>query len=363
VLLRLAYLAVTNTFALVRLLPMSDRDKDIEILALRHQLLVLQRQVGKPAFTGTDRVVLASLLHSLPRQKLRQLLLLVRPDTILHWHRDLIKRRHAATCAPKRRGRPPTVRSIRALVLRLARENSSWGYRRIHGELATLGIKVAASTVWEILREHGVTPAPQRQCTTWADFLRSQADALLACDFFETRTLTGARLYVFAVIEHATRRIRILGATAHPTAAWVVQLGRNLVMDLEDVDSRARFLIRDRDSKFTQAFDAVLADAGLQVVKSGVRMPRMNSIMERWIQTCRHELLDRTLIWDQRHLLHALREFESFYNGHRPHRALDQAAPLRSLPEPITEPGQILRLNVHRQDRLGGTLHEYKHAA
>ena len=141
-LLRLAYLAVTNTFALVRLLPMSDRDKDIEILALRHQLLVLQRQVGKPAFTGTDRVVLASLLHSLPRQKLRQLLLLVRPDTILHWHRDLIKRRHAATCAPKRRGRPPTVRSIRALVLRLARENSSWGYRRIHGELATLGIKV-----------------------------------------------------------------------------------------------------------------------------------------------------------------------------------------------------------------------------
>jgi hypothetical protein len=130
-------------------------------------------------------------------------------------------------------------------------------------------------------------PAPQRQSTTWADFLRSQADALLACDFFETRTLTEARLYIFAVIEHATRRIRILGATAHPTAAWVVQLGRNLVMDLEDVDSRARFLVRDRDSKFTQAFAAVLTDSGLRVVKSGVRMPRMNSIMERWIQTCR----------------------------------------------------------------------------
>src|SRR5258708_7361219 len=133
------------------------------------------------------------------------------------------------------------------MVLRVARGNSCWGYRRIHGELATLGIKVAASTVWEILREHGVTPAPQRQSTTWTDFLRSQADALLACDFFETGTLTGARLYVFAVIEHATRRIRILGATAHPTATWVVQLGRNLVMDGEDVDSRARFLVRDRD--------------------------------------------------------------------------------------------------------------------
>ncbi|MGK4580391.1 integrase core domain-containing protein [Kitasatospora sp. HPMI-4] len=362
-LLRLAYLAVTNTFTLLRLLPMSDRDKDIEILALRHQLLVLQRQVGKPAFTDTDRAVLAGLLHHLPTDKLRRLLLLVRPDTILRWHRDLLKRRHAATCTPRRRGRPPTVRSIRTLVLRLARENSSWGYRRIHGELAALGIKVAASTVWEILREHGIPPAPERDSTTWADFLRSQAHALLACDLFETRTLTGSRLYVFAAIEHATRRVRILGATAYPTADWVVQLGRNLVMDLEDAGSRARFLIRDRDSKFTAAFDAVLADAGLEIVKSGVRMPRMNSIMERWIQTCRRELLDRTLIWDQRHLLHTLREFESFYNGHRPHRALGQAAPLRPLPEPITEAGQIRHLEIHRRDRLGGTLHEYQHAA
>nr|QIY76805.1 transposase [Streptomyces sp. RLB1-33] len=361
--LRLAYLTVTNAVTLLRLLPMSDRDKDIEILALRHQLLVLQRQVRKPAFTDTDRAVLAGLLHRLPMGKLRQLLLLVRPDTIMRWHRDLLKRRHAATCIPKRRGRPPTVRSIRTLVLRLARENSSWGYRRIHGELAALGIKVAASTIWEILREHGIPPAPERESTTWADFLRNQADALLACDFFETRTLTGARLYVFAVIEHATRRIRILGTTAHPTADWVVQLGRNLVMDLEDAGSRVRFLIRDRDSKFTQAFDAVLTDAGLEIVKSGVRMPRMNSIMERWIQTCRRELLDRTLIWDQRHLLHALREFESFYNGHRPHRALRQAAPLRSLPEPTTEPGQIKHLEIRRRDRLGGTLHEYQHAA
>jgi transposase InsO family protein len=365
VLLRLAYLAVTNTFTLLRLLPMSERDKDIEILVLRHQLLVLQRQAGKPVFTATDRALLAGLLHHVPTGKLRRLLLLllVRPDTILRWHRDLLNRRHAATCVPKRRGRPPAVRSIRALVLRLARENSSWGYRRIHGELAALGIKVAASTVWEILKEHGIPPAPEREGTTWADFLRSQADALLACDFFETRTLTGARLYVFAVIEHATRRIRILGATAHPTADWVVQLGRNLVMDLEDAGSRATFLIRDRDSKFTQAFDVVLANAGLEVVKSGVQMPRMNSIMERWVQSCRHELLDRTLVWHQRHLLHVLREFESFYNGHRPHRALGQAAPLRPLPEPSTELGQIEHLGVRRRDRLGGILHEYQHAA
>jgi putative transposase len=362
-LLRLAYVTATTAVMLMRLLPMSDRDKDLEILALRHQLLVLQRRVGKPAFTATDRVILAGLLHHLPREKLRRLLLLVRPDTIMRWHRDLLQRRHAATCVPKRRGRPPTVRSTRILVLRLARENSSWGYRRIHGELAVLGITVAASTVWEILREHGIPPAPKRQSTTWADFLRGQAHALLACDFFETRTLTGARLYVFAVIEHATRRIRILGVTAHPTAQWAVQLGRNLVMDLEDAGARAKFLIRDRDSKFTAAFDAVLRDVGLRVVTTGIRMPRMNSIMERWVQTCRHELLDRILVWNQRHLLQVLCEFEQFYNGHRPHRALGQAAPLRALPEPINDPDTITRLDVRRHDRLGGVLHEYRHTA
>jgi hypothetical protein len=361
--LRLAYLALTNTFALIRLLPMSDRDKDAEILALRHQLAVLQRKVGKPAFTPNDRTLLAALLRHLPTQKLRQLHLLMRPDTILRWHRELLNQRHAATCAPRRRGRQRTVRSIRALVLRLARENRSWGYRRIHGELTALGIKVAASTVWEILKEHGVEPAPGRAQTTWATFLRSQAEALLACDFFETRTLSGARLHVFAVIEHATRRIRILGATAHPTAAWATQLARNLAMDLEDTGSKAKFMIRDRDCKFTAAFDTVLHDAGLRVVLTGIQMPRMNSIMERWVQTCRHELLDRTLIWNQRHLLHALREFEHFYNEHRPHRTLRAAAPLRPLPEPITDPERIAHLDVRRRDRLGSTLHEYRHAA
>jgi len=239
------------------------------------------------------------------------------------------------------------------LLRLLTTSNRSWGYRRIHGELAALGIKVAASTVWEILREHAVPPVPERQSTTWTDFLRSQAQALLACDLFEARTLTGARLYVFAAIEHASRRVRILGATAHPTADWIVQLGRNLVVDLEDAGSKARFLIRDRDSKSTAAFDAVLTDAGLEIVTGGIRIPRINSVMERWIHTCRRELLDRTLIWDQRHLLHALREFELYYNGHRPHRALKQAAPLRPLPAPITEPAH----------RLGGALREYQHAA
>lgn len=364
-LLRLAYLAVTNAFAALRLLPMSDRDKDVEILALRHQLAVLERQLGmtRPDFAPEDRAFLAALLHSLPKQTLRRLRLLIRPDTVLRWHRDLVRRRHAARSRPRRTGRPRTIRSIRLLVLRLAKENPNWGYRRIHGELAMLGISVAASTVWEILRTAGIDPAPQRSTTTWADFLHAQADALLACDFFETVTLTGTRLHVLAVIEHASRRIRILGATAHPTAAWVAQAARNLIMDLEDAGHRTRFLIRDRDGKYPQLFDAILADTGIEVVLTGIRMPRMNAIMERWVRTCRRELLDRTLIWNQRHLLYALREFEEHYNSHRPHRALGQSSPLRSHPEPITDPDQITHLNIHRRDRISGTLHEYHRAA
>jgi hypothetical protein len=252
-------------------------------------------------------------------------------------------------------------------VLRLVRENPGWGYRRVHGELLILGVKVAASTVWEILKDAGIDHAPERVSSTWADFLRSQADALLACDFFETVTLCGTRMYVLAVIEHNTRRIRVLGRhRARPPPGWSKQpetcslflSGR----DLQDVRCRARYLIRDRDGKFPELFDAVLAHAGITVVLTGVRRPRMNALMDRWVQTCRRELLDRTLIWNQRHLLHALREFEAFYNAHRPHRSLD-GAPLRPAPEPLTEPTQLEQLDILRRDRLGGVLHEYQHAA
>jgi putative transposase len=218
-------------------------------------------------FTTADRALLAALLHRLSRQTLRRLRLLVRPDTVLRWYRDLIANRHAAWSRPKSPGRPRTVRSICALVLRLARENPAWGYRRLHGELLVLGVKVAPSTVWGILREAGIDPAPDRSATTGVNFLRSRAEALLACDFFETVTLTGTPMFVLAVIEHHTRRIRVLGVTPHPTASWVTQAARNLVMDLQDAGCRARYLIRDRDrdrtGKFPDLFDAVLADAGI----------------------------------------------------------------------------------------------------
>ncbi|MFC4856914.1 hypothetical protein [Actinophytocola glycyrrhizae] len=202
---RLTYLSVTNAFALLRLLPMGDRDKDVEILVLRHQITVLERQLGKtrPQFSPGDRAFLAALLHRLPAETLRRFRLLIRPETVLRLHRNLVARSHAARSRSRRPGRPRTVRSIRLLTQRLARKNPAWGYRRIHGEpLLVLGIKVAASTVWQILNDARIDPANKRTSTTWSTFLRTQADALLACDFFETSTLTGTRLYVLAVIEH-----------------------------------------------------------------------------------------------------------------------------------------------------------------
>ncbi|MEU3556145.1 integrase core domain-containing protein [Streptomyces fragilis] len=360
--IRLLYLARSTLFSLMRLLPISARAKSLEILALRHQLAVLQRQADKPRLTWPDRAILAALLHRLPRARLHRLHLVVSPDTLLRWHRELLRRRHARASRPKHPGRPRTIRSIRVLVLRLVRENPDWGYRRVHGELAALGIKVAASTVWSILKEHGIPPVPDRQHTTWATFLRSQAEAILAADFFETKTLSGTTLTVLAVIEHATRRVRILGVTAHPSAAWVTQVARNLVMDLKDAGVEIKYLIRDRDARYPAGFDAVLAGEGIEVDQTGVRMPRMNALMERWIRSCRSELLDRTLIWNQAHLVHALGEYEEFYNQHRPHRSLTAAAPLRPLPEPL-EPDALVHLDIRRRDRLGGILHEYRNAA
>jgi transposase len=261
--------------------------------------------------------------------------LLVTPDTILRWHHDIVRRRWATRSMRGRTGRPATRRNIKALVLRLARENTEWGYRRIHGELAGLGVAVAASTVWEILKASGVDPAPRRTGPTWPQFLRSQAEAILACDFFSVDLLDGTQAYVLAVIEHATRRIRILGVTLHPDGEWTAQQARNLIMNLGDQADRVKFMIRDRGSNFTAAFDAILAGAGIRTVLCNVQTPRMNAIAERWIGGCRRELLDHTLVWNQAHLRRILREYEIHHNRHRPHRSLHGAAPLKPLPQPV----------------------------
>jgi transposase len=280
VLVRFVDLAVVHVFAVLRLLSMTDREKDVEILALRHQLTILQRQLGdhRPRLRPEDRMFLSMLLVPLSRAVLRRLRLLVSPDTVLRWHRDLVKHRHARASVNRGPGRPRTLTSIRRLILRLAAENPSWGYRRIHGELALLGVKVAPSTVWEILKTDGIDPAPQQATVRWADFLRSQAKTILAMDFIETVTLTGQRQYILAAIHHAGRRVRVLGTTAHPTHAWVTQAVRNLLMDLADAGhgARVRFLIRDRDAKYPALIDEILRDAKMTTVRTGVRMPQMS---------------------------------------------------------------------------------------
>jgi putative transposase len=243
--------------------------------------------------------------------------------TILRWHRDIVRSRQARLSRRGRSGRPPVRRNVRSVVLRLARENESWGYRRIHGELAGLGVIVAPSTVRQILKDAGIDPAPRRDGPGWAEFLRSQVQGILALDFFTADLLNGTKVYVLAVIEHGSRRVRVLGATEHPVQSWVVQQARNLLMDLEDAGTRVKFVLHDRDASFTAACDAVFQASGVRIVRSAVQAPRMNSIMERWIGSCRRELLDRTLVWNQRHLMTVLREYEDFYrtaHSSRPRR-------------------------------------------
>jgi putative transposase len=308
---------------------------------------------------GRPGALIASLTSVIPRARRAGLRLLVSPDTVLRWHRDLLRRRWAAKCRAGRSGRPATRRDIRRMVLRLAGENAAWGYRRIHGELAGLGIRIAPSTVWEILTKAGVDPAPRRSGPTWAQFLRSQAEAIIATDFFTVDLLNGAQVYCLAVIEHATRRIHILGATTNPTAAWVAQQARNLLMDLDGRAETIKFLIRDRDSKFVDAFDAVFQSLSIRVIRTPVRAPRANAIMERWIGSCRREILDRILVWNVPRLRRILAEYEDHYNRHRPHRTLQQAGPLKGLPEPVN----LDQLKVQRRDRLGGIIHEYAQVA
>jgi putative transposase len=284
--LRFVFILATRLAAWLRLSRREETWKTAEILILRHQLAVLQRQQPRPAppppkLNWADRALLAALLGVIPKARRHGLRLLVTPDTILRWHRDILRRRQAARSVRGRTGRPATRRNFRALALRLARENPEWGYRRIHGELAGPGVNVAAPAVWEILKANGTGTAPRRTGPAWSQFLRSQAEAILASDFFTVDLPGGTQAHVLAVIEHATRRIRILGVTLHPTGEWTTQQARNLLMDLGEQAHQVKFMIRDRGSNFTAASGAVLAGAGIRTVLGNVRTPRMNAIAER----------------------------------------------------------------------------------
>jgi transposase len=362
IVLSLLYWSLRRLLELAVLRCRTEREKEIEILLLRHQLRVLERQVARPQLTQADRVLLAAFSRVLPRAAWKRTFF-VTPGTVLRWHRELVARRW--TYPDRRRGRPATSEETRQLVLRLARENPGWGYRRIQGELVGLGIKLAASTVWMILKEAGIEPAPKRLETSWADFLRQQAASILECDFLTVDTLFLKRFYVLFFIELATRRVHLAGITTNPDGRWVTQQARNLLIQLEDDGVHPRFLVRDRDSKFTREFDEVFRSEGIRVIKAPMRAPKARAHAERWVGSVRRECLDRILIVDRRHLQHVMATYARHYNEHRPHRSQGQRPPFSELrPSDEQAMADVVDLDrIRRHDLLGGLINEYEFAA
>ncbi len=346
------YLVVRNLFALVWLLGRQRRSKELEILVLRHELAILRRQAARPKLTQADRALLAALSRSLPRPAWATFP--VKPDTLLRWHHQLVARRW--TYPHRAPGRPPLESSLRTMILRLAHENPQWGYQRIVGELKGAGIKVSATSVRKVLLADGLLPAPKRARTSWRGFLRAQAASTLACDFLTVDTVFLQRIYVLFFISLATRRIEYIACSSNPDGRWTAQQARNLIIQLGD-EQPFRFLIHDRDSKFSHAFDEIFRSEDLKVIRTPVRAPNANAFAERWVRTVRTDCLDRILILGRRHLEHVLRVYRRHYNEHRPHRSLDLDPPDGRDPTPINAP-----THLHRRDLLGGLIHEYEAA-
>jgi len=346
------YLVGRNLLALVWLLARPRRSKELEILLLRHELAVLRRQSVRPRLTRADRALFAALSRAVPRSAWTNLA--VKPDTLLRWHRQLVARRW--TYAHRNAGRPPLERSLRELIVRLARENPHWGYKRIVGELKGFGITVSATSVRKVLLEDGLQPAPERTRSSWRSFLRAQAASVLACDFLTVETAFFQRIYVLFFISLATRRLEYVACSSNPDGRWVAQQARNLVMQFGDEHS-FRFLIHDRDTKFSDAFDEVFRSEGIRVIRTPVQTPNANAQAERWVRTLRSDCLDRILILGRRHLERVLRVYRCHYNEHRPHRALDLFPPDGRDPKPLRAPDRL-----QRRDLLGGLIHEYEAA-
>ncbi len=353
----LVYLVVRRGLQLAALRFRSSEFKELEIVVLQHELSVLRRQIGRPELKAADRVFLAAASRLLPRASWRSFF--VTPTTLLRWHRRLVAKRWTYQ---HRAGQPAIGGEVQELVLRLARENPRWGYKRIAGELNGLGVAVSATTVRKVLRQAGLGPASERRGLSWRAFLRAQAQSMIAVDFFTVETVRLQRLYVLFFIELSSRRVHLAGCSANPNSAWVTQQARQLAWSLSQRPTPLRFLIHDRDSKFSRSFDTVFRSEELEIIRTPVRAPKANAIAERFVRTARVECLDWLLILSRRHLERVLGVFVAHYNGHRPHRSLNLTPP-----EPRTKaPRSVNAARPHqlqRIDRLGGLIHEYSLAA
>ncbi|MBK8022632.1 MAG: transposase [Chloroflexi bacterium] len=357
------YLVVHLLWDSLRFSRLAPDDKTIELVLLRQQLLIVRRhQKRGPTITHPEKLLLLTLVEQLrpflelPKAQLEQLVLIFKPDTLLRWHRELVKRKWTFNQQAKKVGRPLVEPKIIQMVLQLVRENH-WGDDRITGELKKLGYRISHETVRQILRRHGILPVPHRKSSsTWRSFLNHYRDSLLACDFFTVETIRLQTLYVFFFIEVGTRRVHIADVTAHPTQAWVIQQARQFVWNLPEQQQRFTHLIRDNDGKYGAAIDAVFASEGIEVVHTLVRASRANAYAERWVRSVREECLDRVIILNPAHLKYVLHEYERFFNTARPHQGIGQKIP--DPPLEVSSGGQ-----VRRRDLLGGVLHDYYRAA
>jgi putative transposase len=347
--------AVCGVFQLLALRLRSSERKELEILVLRHELAIARRQLGRPRPSAADRALLAALSRALPRSAWSAFA--VSPKTLLRWHRRLLRRHWTYDHL----GRPPLDAELQSLIVRFARENPRWGYRRIVGEIRKLGLRVSATSVRSVLKRREIPPAPRRSGPTWRTFLRAQAQSVIACDFLTVDTVGLRRFYVLFFIELHTRRVHLAGATENPSGTWTTQQARNLMIDSCAQERPVHFLIHDRDAKFSGAFDEVFQTEGIQVIRTPIRAPNANAHAERFVRTLREECLDWLLILSRRQLERVLREYVDHYNRERPHRALGLRAPQ---PSPQLLPlGPRHQTAVRRRDRLGGLVHEYAWAA
>ena len=350
---------VFDIFSSVRVAP---SEKDLQIALLRQQLRILQRtSKAQSRLTRPEKLMLVALTSRLKtrtrrfHKALHEAVFLVQTDTLLKWHRQLVRQKWTFQ-HPHRGGRPRLERDLEALIVRIAHENPRMGYDKIQGKLLKLGFKIHPSTVKNVLRRHGLFPAPQRAQSSWRAFLKHYRQQMLACDFFTVETIRLETIYVLFFIELGSRRVHLAGCTANPNSAWVTQQARQIVWHLSDEPRPMRFLIHDRDSKFTTRFDYIFVSERIEVIRTPFRAPKANAYAERWIRSVREECLDRLIILDPHHLQYVLAEYTDYYNRARPHQGIDQRTPI---PVPYSD----YQGRIERRDILHGLIHDYRRVA
>jgi len=351
-------LLMTLFFDLIYIIGLTKNDKELEIFILRQQIRISQRKIPKtPRISDPERILLSTLtekfLHSseLARQRLHQVMLIFRHDTVLRWHHHLVRRKWTFR-RKGNPGRPKILPEFEDLIVRLAKENQHWGYEKVQGELLKISYRLSVSSVRNTLKRHGVTPVSQRSTGSWRSFLGHYKDQILTCDFFTVETIWHKTIYVLFFIKLGTRKIYGSGYTTNPDITWITQQARQLVWELKENDREKVFLIHDNDTKFTSSFDNVFSSEGIDIVHTPYQAPKANGIAERWVRSVREKRLDKILVLNDNHHHRVLKEYAQYYNHDRPHQGLGQHFPVLGLSKRKDGP-------IQRRDVLGGVIHDY----